>query len=299
MPEARQIGRRSAIDGLEIGIKSMTHQWIIGPRRIGKTSVAKAVLTRLRQAGHVALDIDLSKRDFGTQKNLAGEIARQAQAAQAGIPIASRRFWRFASRQTPRARRLGKALDGFGFADQGEALEAVSSVLAGADDGAPGLAGVLEALSVHGRATGKHVVVLLDEVHRLAGLEQSDREVATWCRDGDCPIVFVFAGSEESAIRELREEGQPLASVGREFQLNDIGTEDWLRGLRLRFHEAGVQVDDSGLFAIVEASDGHPRRTMLIASYVHTKAEAQPDHHATSAVVELAIRDAQEDRAWA
>jgi hypothetical protein len=48
----------------------------------------------------------------------------------------------------------------------------------------------------------------------------------------------------------------------------------------------------------VEASDGHPRRTMLIAAYAHSAAVAQPDHTATATLVELAIKDARGDRAW-
>lgn len=280
-------------------MNSMTHQWVVGPRRIGKTSVAKAVLARLRRAGHVALDVDLSKLDLTTPENLAGEIARQAQAARVGASVTPGRMLGFARRQTPQARRLGKALEGFGFEDQGQALEAVASILAGADDGSPGLSAVLEALSVHGRATDSYVAVLLDEVHLLRDLPGSDLEVARWCRDATCSVVFVFAGSEESAVRELRAEGQPLASIGREFRLSDIGSEDWLRGLRLRFEEAGISLDDAELFAIVEASDGHPRRTMLIASYVHTKAELQPDTSASQALVDLAIHDARKDRAWA
>ncbi len=281
-------------------MEAMTHQWIVGPRRIGKTSVAKAVLARRRKAGHVALDVDLSKLDLETPVDLAGEIARQAQAADVGAQsIASRRFRDLARRKTPQARRLGQALGHFGFEDGGQALEAVASILAGADDGSPGLSAVLEALSVHGHATGRYVAILLDEIHLLAGIPGSDREAARWCRDDACGVVFVFAGSEESAVRELREEGQPLASVGREFRLADIGSEDWLRGLRRRFEEIGVSIDDAELFAIVEASDGHPRRTMLIASYIHSKAVIAPDRTASSTLVELAIRDARKDRAWA
>jgi hypothetical protein len=49
---------------------------------------------------------------------------------------------------------------------------------------------------------------------------------------------------------------------------------------------------------IIEASDGHPRRTMLIGAYIQASASVQPDRTATRALVDLAIRDAQADRAW-
>lgn len=231
-------------------------------------------------------------------QGLAGEIARQAQAARAGAPQAGRRLLRFASRRAPEAGQLGAALKDLGFSEEGEALAAVSSLLAGADDGAPGLGVVLEALALHARATGRRVVVLLDEVHLLAGLSGGEEELARWARESDVPILFIFAGSEESAVRALRDSGRPLAPVGQEFHLSDIATEDWLHGLRRRFGEAAVVIADEQLFAVVEASDGHPRRTMLIAAYTHTAASAQPDRTATAALVELAIKDARGDRAW-
>lgn len=274
------------------------HQWLVGPRRIGKTSVAKAALARLRDDGCVALDVDLSKLDITTSGELADELAKQAQVAGVGVSPVSQRAFRRTRAKAPQARRIGRALEGLGFEGEGQALEAVSSILAGADNGSPGLSSVLEALSVHGHATARQVAILLDEVHLLANLPGGEGDVASWCRDENCAVVFVFAGSEESAVRELRERGRPLAPVGREFHLPDIGSEDWLHGLRLRFEEVGVRIGDAELFAIVDASDGHPRRTMLIASYAHTKAMNEPDQTASDVVVELAIGDARKDRAW-
>ncbi len=297
MPEGRQIGRRPAIDALERRVDGAVHQWLIGPRRIGKTSVAKAVLARLRTKNVVALDVDLSKLGLSIPEGLAGEIARQAQAARAGAQQ-GRRLLRLATRQASRAGTLGNALKDLGFDDEGEALAAVSSVLAAADDGAPGLASVLEALALQARATGRRVAILFDEVHLLARLKGSEGEISRWAREPDSPIVFVFAGSEEASVRALREPGRPLAAVGQEFHLADIATEDWLHGLRQRFREANVTIADAELFSIVEASDGHPRRTMLIATYVHEAAGAQPDRTATEVLVTLAISDAKADHAW-
>ena len=298
MPEDRQIGRGSSIDLLRQRLDAAAHQWLIGPRRIGKTSVAKAALTRLKAGGVAALDIDLSKLGISSEQELAGEIARQARAAHAGVPSVGRRLTRLVGRHADDASRLGKTLGDLGFQDEGDAVAAVAALLAGADDGAPGLGSVLEAVSLHARATERRSVVLIDEVHLLADLIGAEVQIARWAREPEVPIVFVFAGSEESAVGALRVPGRPLAPVGEEFALPDIATEDWLRGLRRRFREADVTVNDKQLMAIVEASDGHPRRTMLIASRVHGAAAAAPKREATKVLVELAIRDAQGDRSW-
>jgi len=99
-------------------------------------------------------------------------------------------------------------------------------------------------------------------------------------------------------VRALRQPGEPLERIGQEFELGDIAVEDWIPGLRDRFAEGGVKIEDRELFEVVQASGGHPRRTMLIASYVYPTALAQPDRIATNALVEFAIRDARRDRAW-
>lgn len=299
MPEGRQIGRGSAIDSLQARLDEATHQWMIGERRIGKTSVAKAVLARQGQRGSVALDVDLTRNELTSSERLAGEIARQAQAAQVGDASAPvKRVLGIARRQRGTASSLGAALRELGFEDGAAALDAAAALLASADDGAPGLNNVLAALALRARATERRAFVLLDEVHLLAALPGAEEQVARWCREPDSPIVFIFAGSEEAAARALRENGRPLIAIGREFKLPAIAPEDWVPGLRGRFREGRIEIADEALEEIVAASGGHPRRTMLIAANVQTSVGLGPDNVATGLLVEVAIREAKADRAW-
>ncbi|HEX4753485.1 MAG TPA: hypothetical protein VH268_11345 [Solirubrobacterales bacterium] len=298
MPEARQIGRRPMIELLEKTLASPSHTWLIGERRIGKTSVAKAVLARSRGAGGIALDVDLSRPGIDSPEALAGDIARQAQAAAAGAESTAQRIGRFTRGRRNQVKGLGEALKGLGFEDAAAALSATSAILASADDGAPGLDKTLQALALHARATEHRVWLLLDEVHLLGNLDSAEQTVAHWCHEHGSPLVFLFAGSEESAARELREPGRPLNAVGEEFKLIEIAFEDWLAGLRARFEEAGVKIADGEIFTLLQASDGHPRRTMMIASRVNHSVASQPDRRADATLVELAIHDAKRDRSW-
>jgi hypothetical protein len=84
-----------------------------------------------------------------------------------------------------------------------------------------------------------------------------------------------------------------------EFGLPEIGPEDWRPALRERFAEGDIEIADPQLDAIITASAGHPRRTMLIASNVHVAARMHIDGSASAALVELAIADAEKDRSWA
>jgi hypothetical protein len=299
MPEDRQIGRKSTIDRLEARLEGGVNQWILGERRIGKTSVAKAALARLRGRGNIALDVDLSKLAISSSVALAGELARQAQAARAGDPdISVRNFLGIAMRQKGRIKNLGQALGELGYNDAGEALDAVAAVLAGADDGAPGLDNVLAAVSLHALATERRACVLIDEVHLLAELDGAEAEVASQCRAPESPIVFVFAGSEESSARALRDRGRPLAAVGEAFDLSQIADEEWVPGLAARFEESGIAIGEDELRSMISASGGHPRRTMLIASRVRAAAAGQPDKAASGSLVEFAIREAERDLSW-
>jgi hypothetical protein len=299
MPEERQIGRLTCIENLETKLGLPAHQWLIGERRIGKTSVAKAALARLRKNGSVALDVDLSRLEISTTEALAGEIARQAQAARAGDASAAvKRAFGFSKKQAGRAKGLSRALEQLGYEDAAHALAAVSAVLAEADNGTPGLDQVLGAVALHAIATERRAFLLLDEIHLLAALDRAQEGVARWCREAESPLVFVFAGSEESAAAALRETGRPLASIGEEFELSEIAREDWLPGLRSRFEEADVRIGEDELRAILDASGCHPRRTMLVASRVRASAAKEPDRSASPIIVELAIKDAEGDRSW-
>jgi hypothetical protein len=255
-------------------------------------------LARFRATGNVALDVDMSKLAITDEHELAGELARQAQAAHAGVSSAGGRIKQFAGRHAADASLLGKAMSNLGYRDGGEALSAVSALLAGADDGTPGLGAVLNAVALHARATGTRAVVLVDEVQLLGNIAGCEREFARLARETDVPLVFIFAGSEESAVRALRRRGRPLASIGAELMLPDISSEDWLVGLRQRFSESGVKIGGNELLAIIEAADNHPRRTMLICARVQSSASVAPGHEATGTLVELAIRDAKDDRSW-
>jgi len=141
-------------------------------------------------------------------------------------------------------------------------------------------------------------VILLDEVHFLHDVDGGEFSTARWAREGESPIVFVFAGSEESAAQALREPGQPLEAIGQDFALPGISSEDWYRGLQSRFTEAGIMIAGKEILAIIDASDGHPRRTMLIANQVRANAAERPERDAVAPLVGLAVLEAMKDRSW-
>jgi hypothetical protein len=295
LPEERQIGRAEVIDRLTRRvIETGIHQWLIGPRRIGKTSVAKAVLDRVRSQGHVGLEVDLSAGRVIDCSAIARELAAQARAAGIGGPSRIQEASGWARKRLAKPKPIQDALDEFGASDAAASLAAISALLGSAEEAEAGLEQILEALAAAATLRDLRVVVLLDEVHRLAELGCVDA-VAKASRSADGQLVLLFAGSEESAIEQLRN-GDPLKHIGQDFSLDDISTAAWLGGLRDRFAESTIEIGDGSILTIVEASDGHPRRTMLICNYVYDLAGG--DGNADSAAVAEAISTAQADVSW-
>lgn len=294
LPESRQIGRRDTIADLTARIVDQaTHQWIVGPRRIGKTSVAKASAARLRAHGHVALELDLSRSSVKDGPTLASELARQARVAGVGSRTLAgeRQLSRRVKRMT---RPAGAAIGAIGDDDPARALEAVAALLGAAEERGADLGTVLQGLGLAPALASRRIMVLLDEVHRLRSIG-CDAEIAVAARSQQRGLVFVFAGSEESVVEELRDDG-PLANVGQSFSVPEIATLDWLHGLGARFAEIGLHVPEGLLFEVVEASSGHPRSTMLICSYIQSA--CRNGDAADAVLVRDAIAQARRDRSW-
>lgn len=294
LPERRQIGRDDTIADLTARVvEQATHQWIVGPRRIGKTSVAKASAARLRADGHVALELDLSRSSVRDDATLASELARQARAAGVGS-----RTLAGEQRLSRRARRIaspaGAAIGAIGDEDPARALEAVAALLGAAEERGADLGTVLQGLALAPALASRRIMVLLDEVHRLRAIG-CEAEVAAAAREAQRGLVFVFAGSEESVIEELRGNG-PLANVGQSFTVPEITTHAWLHGLGARFEEIGLHVPEGLLYEVVEASAGHPRSTMLICSYIQSA--CRNGDPADAVLVRDAIDQARKDRSW-
>jgi hypothetical protein len=295
LPESRQIGRGEAIDLLERRVVDQAaHQWLIGPRRIGKTSLAKAAADRVRRAGHIAIEIDLSRSSVRDAHTLASELARQARAAGvgAGVAAAARRV--IGRRANRAANPMADTLAAVGADDAGRAVEGIAALLGAAEEAPADLDAILQGLAIEPRLVERRIMVLLDEVHLLReiGCEQA---IANGARGGQKGLVFVFAGSEQSVIDALRTDG-PLAKIGQSFSVPEIATPAWLCGLTARFDEIGVRVAERLLFEILDASDGQPRSTMLICSYVQSL--SRPQGQADEVIVREAIRQARDDGSW-
>lgn len=310
-PETRQIGRAPTIDALHAQVVvGGQHTLMLADRRVGKTSMAWAILDRVRGSDDAwALEVDLSRGPIFSSALLADRLAEQARAAQIRIDPRSRTARKFLHDAAERGHAALQALARLGgdespVGDASVVADIVVQALAVADGERADLRTVLAALRLAAEAGERRIVCFLDEAQRLETDWESDEDsryaqaaLAELMEDPAGNVVLLLAGSERSAIEQLLAEGQPLHHDGLMFDVPPISDEDWHHGLSVRFREAGLTIDAPAIDQILAASDGHPQRTMRICAHVHQLAVSGP-FQISDVLVAQAIATARSHPSW-
>lgn len=279
LKEAQQIGRHGAIDSLTDRLRSRHVVKMLEPRRVGKTSVARAALERIRLAGGAVAAVDLAKRT--SSSDVAKDLADQLAGA---VPRASRR----AGGLVLSLRRSGA--EGAIGEEGGLALRIAEELLSGSASPAV----VLERAAA--RATDRVTAVLLDEAHTLAAWPEHERTALGSVLKNNSTLGVVVASSERHALEQLTSADGPLRYVGTRFELPEIAQEDWQAGLRERFAELGAPITTSALGLLLDQSHGHPYCTMLLA---HESGRLGIDvGEVSETVVQAALVTVRRDEAW-
>jgi hypothetical protein len=106
-------------------------------------------------------------------------------------------------------------------------------------------------------------------------------------------VTCLFAGSIEHLMRDLFTNRQRAPyGFGGFHDLTPITKREWQAGLAARFAEDNIRVDPDALERVVEAGQGHPRCTMLIAQQAHVAIVDQGSHHLDLAAAERGYRGA-------
>lgn len=251
---------------------------LLEPRRVGKSSVAHAVVNRLRTAGVPTAGIDLAELGGGATE-AADALAEQLAPGLAAVSEARRAGGWLARLVATRS--------------QGEErlLAEVLATLAGNRGGpAAVLSRVAEATD------GDSAVVLIDEAHHLASWPAPDRDGLREFLRNDVGMGVIVASSEASALEALIGPDGPLRYVAQRFPLPPIDREDWLHALPARFEEVGAPIVDGALALLLDEARGHPYCTMLLAR--EAARIGQPIGEVTETVVEAALLGVTQDEAW-
>lgn len=299
LPESEQIGRKAFIDQVEGAVRHGANVLLMEERRTGKSSVARAVIERLREeepAVHVGLMVDLT-RSATSSGALAQELVKEARRhgglGKAGAALLSA--------QSGKAKAVSW---GKGKADQLAAAVGEDAEVAGAlaellpDGAAPTLANVLEALDKRAQSQGLHVTIFIDEIQQIAGWEDAGAvkaAIAAVSERHGTRVNFIFAGSEQSAIDAMFGDKDPLDFFGDRLELPEISRSDWIKGLGERFAAAKLSIDPAQLEQILLETDRHPGRTIAVCRRVLA---IIPGDVVTVDVVKQAIALHRSDPQW-
>jgi uncharacterized protein len=306
LPEERQIGRTRAIDDLQRRLtEDRQHTLLLQPRRIGKTSVARAALARIREDQGWALEIDLSESRYSAaEPALAGALADLARIAgvrvEGHIATSKRLLAKAAKVFQPLSSSAKAAAQALG-ADEDlvSIATAVDDVLGSVDPERPAdMSQVLAALDLAANTSDKPIVILLDECQRMQGWQRAQQDLDTAMQRGDSDLVLLFAGSEQSALEKLFAKGQPLHRDGLRFELPDIAYDDWQEGLAQRFSEVGLTIGSEEIDQILAASGGHPQKTMQVCAHAQNWATDVGAAEIDGLLVGNAVKSARKQPSW-
>jgi hypothetical protein len=309
-PEARQIGRGPAIDALSGQvIDRRQHTLLFAERRVGKTSMAWAVLDRVRAADHGwAIEANLSRGPIVSSAGLAAHLAEQARAAQVRVDSDAERLREGVGEAAKYGKVVGKVAELLGLGpdltELATAAETIDQALSGDEDAEPDLRTVLRAIQAAAVAADNYVVVFIDEAQRIITQWSGDEDsvytqeaLAEIMEDELGGIVLLLAGSDREGFEKLMANGQPLHHDGMTFDVLPIADVDWHHHLPQRFAEVELEIEHDRISQILEASGGHPQRTMRVCAHVRQLADGNV-YEITDVLVDRAIETARKHRSW-
>lgn len=311
IPEALQIGRADAIAELTEWLVQGDDVLTIQPRRIGKSSaIGYGALIRLQEEyGGVVAQADLRLAGIQKAAGLADALVNSALQTGAGTPLLQEKAGRIA-RKTQRFMKSARVRAASELTQESATLrtvQAVAQLLAGEPPaGIEALHQVLGALEHEAASHQRPVVVFIDEVQDLGDPDRwtvedglaVQQELERAMRQPGRLVTYAYAGSEETAMEHLFAAGKPLYREGERYVLPPIAPEAWREGLTGRFAHDGRAITPDGIARVLEASGGHPLRTMQVCRAALRTVRAQALDTVTEAVIEEAIARARAHPSW-
>lgn len=235
---------------------------LIAPRRYGKTSLLKKHVDHASRRGYMAVYVDF----FGvlTLADVAIRIER-AYALQLQGRLAT---WFEGVRQ-----RLRPSLR-IGFPDP---VPTTFEFSLDPQSEQP----LIDRLALPVRLfekTGVRSTIVFDEFQDvLAARDRADAIIRSEIQHHGDAASYVFAGSQMGMMRRLfADKRRAMYGQAMPIELEPLDPEDVARYLDRRFRESGKQLGDA-LGPLLEAAQGHPQRTMLLAHLLwnHTRSRGK------------------------
>lgn len=267
-PVGRPAGPDDVVDreefiGEAVERLSLGHDIVLaGPRRLGKSSVAGAILQRLGDRGAATASVDVFRAP--TVLVLATQLLEALARSRTGVRAEAARSIRELGRYLSQARVSAKLHDlelGVALAEPKLSPEGLLEL-------------ALATAERIGEHDGRRMVVVIDEfqdIRKMGGAELLKQIRAAIQHQQH--TAYLFTGSQQHLMTELF--AKPDAAFFRfaiPMHLPSIPWPAWEQYLVHRLAAHGMTVSDSALTLLRERTGGHPHGVMVVmeAALVHT-----------------------------
>jgi hypothetical protein len=251
------IGRNDEADALRAWARAGRSTVLVAPRRFGKTSL----LWRVRADSERIDRIPVILVDLYELASLSDLVIRLEQAWASSVPGRLRT-------------RLGRALAGteFGVTVLGNGFR---MRLADRPDTDP-LPALHTLLDLPDRMSGRggRTIIVFDEFQAAANVERVEGLLRTYVQQQRESASYIFCGSAPSMIaRMFGDEGRPFYSQAQRFELGRLDVMLLVNAVTDIFEQAGRHGYAGAVTALMNAAEGHPQRSMLLAHLLWQRAE--------------------------
>jgi hypothetical protein len=137
---------------------------------------------------------------------------------------------------------------------------------------------------------GSRVLIVLDEFQSLAAVPGAEALLRSHAQHQRTSASYLFAGSEPAMIAQAFEsDARPFYGQVERFRLGRLPARDLALAVRRGFDENARNADDV-LPELVEVSECHPQRAMLLAHLLYSR--TPPGQRASAAALRAATDDA-------
>jgi hypothetical protein len=273
---ARLIDRRAELNALQRAAADGIAIRLAAPRRFGKTSLLDAHIASMREVGHRAVRVDLSK--VGTVTDVAVRVA----AAFSALPHDPRR-----------SARRWLARVGLSATLPGVRVSLAPGARPPIDEARAALLELLDVPRALGELDGGLTVVCLDEFQDLLVADSAlDGLVRSVIQHHGRMAAYVFAGSQPSLMRALfSERERPFYGQARPLELPPLPLAEAARDIEQLLTGDGLE-PDSAVDELLAFTGGHPQRTVLLAHHLYDVLDAprQPEFP-TAVALERALAE--------
>jgi AAA ATPase-like protein len=252
VPPDLVIGRAGDIHEIERRLREGLHTMLVGPRRIGKTTVCGAACARLRADGATVLDVEVPERpDAASLLQLIVDRCNRVSLASA-------------RRRALRAGRpfVERLLDELGIPlDLGEL---------GADPGGLPVRTIMSLPRALAETTRQPVVLFLDELQRATSYVDGDQVLHDLVDlyGGSSDVTVLVDGSDERVLSAMLGAPVHFGKLCDRLSLDStIPRDAWETALGERFERAGLRLEAGARDLLLDFGSGRPYETMAAARY--------------------------------